>query len=209
MSARFVKIAVVGVVALTGGLVYTACMAETGRKEAKARIGKSAPDFGLKDTFGKSFTLSEFKGKTVVLEWINQDCPISAGKHKDKTMQNVYKKYAPKGVVWLAIDTTHYQKPEKNRIYAAQMNLAYPILHDPDGKVGRAYGATKTPHMYVIDKTGKLVYVGAIDDQGETNYVAAALESILAGKAVAKAKTDSYGCSVKYQVPKKKMRTGS
>ncbi len=167
-------------------------------KAKKAELGKAAPDFSLKDVYGKVFTLAEFKGKTVVLEWINHGCPVSKGKHMNKTMQNTYAKYAEKGVIWLGIDSTHSNTAEAVRVAAAQHQLTFPLLLDPDGKVGRTYEAKTTPHMYVIDKKGNLVYNGAIDDQKEVNHVAAALDDLLAGKAVAKSRTDPYGCGVKY-----------
>jgi len=172
----------------------------------KAELGAPAPDFELKDVYGKVFRLADFKGKIVVLEWINQECPVSKGKHENGTMQKTYKQFAVRDVVWLAIDSTFRnanekeRTPEQNRVYAAQMGLAYPILHDADGKVGRAYGAKTTPHMFVIDKKGSLVYDGAIDDRGDKNYVGAAIESVLAGKPVEEAKTTPYGCSVKYRM---------
>ncbi|HOW70815.1 MAG TPA: redoxin domain-containing protein [Phycisphaerae bacterium] len=163
-----------------------------------AEIGKPAPDFNLKDAYGKAFTLSEFKGKIVVLEWMNPGCPVSRGKQVDQVMQKTYAKYAAKGVVWLGVDSTAGQKAEANRVYAAETGLNYPVLLDPDGKVGHAFVATKTPHLFVIDKTGKLVYAGAIDDQGEKNFVGAAVEDLLAGREVAKSRTEAYGCTVKY-----------
>lgn len=183
--------------ALIGTLAYTQAPAAQ-RGGAPAVIGSQAPDFALKDVYGKEFKFGDFKDKVVVLEWINRECPVSRGAHEKKVMQDLYKKYATKGVIWLAIDTTAGSDPEKNRIYAAEKGLAYPILHDPDGQVGRAYGAKTTPHMFVIDKTGKLVYNGAIDDRKNTNFVAAALDEVLAGKPVSTSKTDPYGCSVKY-----------
>ncbi|HOA72785.1 MAG TPA: redoxin domain-containing protein [Phycisphaerae bacterium] len=163
-----------------------------------AKLGSAAPDFKLKDTFGKEFTLSEFKGRPVVLEWINQDCPVSRGAHEKSKMQDVYKKYADKGVIWLGVDSTYNMTAERNRVYAARMGLAYPILMDTDGQVGRLFQAKRTPHMFVIDKSGTLVYDGAIDDKKDQNYVAAALDDLLAGRTVSKPKTDAYGCGIKY-----------
>jgi len=185
------------VVALTGSVASTLVTAPE-QGQSPAVVGSQAPDFALKDSYGKEFRLADFKDKVVVLEWINRTCPVSRGAHEKKTMQDIYKKYAAKGVVWLAIDTTAGSDPEKNRVYAAEKGLAYPILHDPDGRTGRAYGAKTTPHMFVIDKTGKLVYNGAIDDRKETNYVAAALDEVLADKPVSTSRTEPYGCSVKY-----------
>ncbi len=166
---------------------------------AGAEVGSPAFGFELPDVYGKVFKLAEFKGRIVVLEWINQACPVSRGKHDDGVMQKTYKKYAKDGVIWLAIDSTHGRKPEQNRVYAAEQQLAYPILQDADGKVGRAYGARTTPHMFVIDKKGVLAYDGAIDDKADKNYVVAALDALLADKPVTTAKTAPYGCSVKYR----------
>jgi peroxiredoxin len=186
-------------IAATAAVIFLGQAAAGKGTPTKADIGAAAPSFALEDVYGKTFTLGDFKEHVVVLEWINQHCPVSHGKHKDGTMQNTYKKYADKGVIWLAIDSTYGAKPEANRVYAAQMGIAYPILHDPDGKVGHMYGAKTTPHMFVIDKKGVLVYDGAIDDQGKANYVAAALDAVLAGKPVENAKTKPYGCGVKYK----------
>jgi len=169
---------------------------------AKAELGSPAPQFALPDCYNKPFFLNEFKGKVVVLEWVNQRCPISMGAHREGKMQAIYKKYAGQGVVWLGIDSSHFADKEANRIHAAQMSITYPILNDPEGKVGKAYQAKTTPHMFIIDKAGNLVYDGAIDDQGEKNYVVAALDEILAGKPVSKPKTKPYGCTVKYKTPK-------
>lgn len=183
--------------ALAGSLAYTQTPAAE-KSGTPAVVGAPAPDFSLKDAYGKEFRLADFKGKVVVLEWINRNCPVSRGAHDKKVMQDTYKKYAAKGVVWLAIDTTAGSEPEKNRVYAAEKGLAYPILHDPDGQTGRAYRAKTTPHMFVLDKAGKLAYHGAIDDRKDTNYVAAALEEVLSGKPVSTSKTEPYGCAVKY-----------
>lgn len=189
---------------LVGLAVHTHVRAagESASAATAAKVGSPAPDFKLKDTFGKEFTLSEFKGRPVVLEWVNQDCPVSRKAHEKSKMQDVYKKYVGKGAVWLGIDSTHTATAEGNRVYAAQMGLAYPILLDTDGKVGRAFGAKRTPHMFVIDKAGTLVYDGAIDDQKDQNYVSAALEDLLANRAVGKSKTDAYGCGIKYAAAK-------
>lgn len=194
---------VIAVVACAGSVaLYSRTLAAPGAAEKKesrkAELGKPAPDFALQDTYGKEFKLSEFKGKTVVLEWFNANCPVVKSSHEKQKMQKVYKEYAEKGVIWLAIDTTAGAQAEPNRVHAAEYGLAYPILMDTDGEVGRAYGAKTTPHMFVVDKTGNLVYDGAIDDKASTNYVANALEDVLAGKTVRKSKTEPYGCGVKY-----------
>ena len=172
-------------------------------KHAAAEVGQAAPSFTLKGADGKTYNLSDFKDKVVVLEWLNQDCPVSKG--AQPVMKETSQKYAGKGVVWLAIDSTHGQTGEKDAEYAQKLGLSHPILLDSDGKVGHAYGAKTTPHMYVINK-GTLVYAGAIDNNAGRNksgdqyrnYVAEALDSVLAGKEIALSKTQPYGCSVKY-----------
>ena len=130
----------------------------------KASVGQKAPDFKLKDCAGRATSLSEFAGKIVVLEWINQKCPVSRGKHKDSTMQDAWASFKGKEVVWLAVDSSHYADPEANEKYIQKMKLPYVILHDADGKVGKQYGARTTPHMFVIDAEGVLAYAGALDD---------------------------------------------
>lgn len=194
-----IRVLTVGVLGLVLGAFWVVPAIGGGAVEVKAKIGKPAPDFTLRDCHEKTFKLSDYKGKIVVLEWVNQHCPVTKGKHADKTMQKTFAKYARDGVVWLGIDSTSTLDVEKNRIYAAEMGLAFPLLNDSDGKVGRTYGARTTPHMFVIDKSGNLVYNGAIDDQGKRNYVAEAIEAVVAGSTVAKAKTRPYGCSVKYK----------
>jgi peroxiredoxin len=192
---------VVALAGVAGAVLYTTSVAQ----ESKARIDEMAPDFTLKDYHGKEFKLSEFRGKVVVLEWVNQDCPVTRRVHQQDRIQGTYRKYAEKGVVWVGIDTTDGMPPERNRVYAAKMGLAFPILHDTDGKVGRAYGAKTTPHMFIIDKSGKLVYDGAWDDDPNgrkefegKSYVSAALDALLEGKTIENSKTQPYGCSVKY-----------
>lgn len=170
--------------------------------DSKATVGQSAPGFKLKDVYGKEFSLEEFRGHIVVLEWTNYECPYVKAHHQEKqTTQKLYAKYADKGIVWLGIDSTHTRKPDQNRKWAAANRIAYPILHDPTGSVGHAYGAKTTPHMFVIDKDGVLAYAGAIDDTKNTNYVDAAIASLLDGKKPDKTETKPYGCSVKYAKP--------
>jgi peroxiredoxin len=180
---------------------------------ADLKIGGQAPDFTLKDTGGTEHSLSDFKGKTVVLEWTNYDCPFVKKHYGSGNMQMLQKKYTGEGVVWLSIWSSAegkqgYYKPEEwvKKIDAAKAK-ATAVLLDATGTVGKLYGAKTTPHMFVIDKEGKLVYRGAIDDnrywdpktiKGAKNYVADALDALLAGKKVAEADTKSYGCSVKY-----------
>ncbi len=189
--------------AVAAGSALTAVLAAAD-DAPQATVGQVAPDFELKDVYGKPFKLSDFKGKIVVLEWVNKGCPVSRRCHKQARMQELYKKYAEK-VVWLGIDTTAGAKPEENRVYVAQIGITYPLLHDTDQKVGRMYGAKTTPHMFVIDADGKLAYQGAIDDDPQgaketpVNYVAAAIDNLMAGKAVETSQTKPYGCGVKYR----------
>jgi len=171
--------------------------------------GKRAPNFELNSFDGKSVSLSDYRGKIVVLEWFNFECPFVMY-HYDllstrTTMIDLAKKYKDKNVVWLAVNSTNHTTPAANKAFAKQYRLPYLILDDRPGKVGRAYGAETTPHMYVINTRGNLVYEGAIDDspmgrkkEGVINYVDNALAELTAGKAVSTAKTKPYGCTVKY-----------
>ena len=169
-------------------------------------IGESAPDFTLNDTAGKEVSLSDFEGKTVVLEWLNPDCPFVKRHYKAGTMKKLATEYGGEGVVWLTINSTNYMDAAANGKFKAVNDLPYTILVDQSGEVGHLYGARTTPHMYIIDGSGELVYNGAIDDDprggkgdGAINYVAAALDQALAGNAVTTAETTPYGCSVKYK----------
>ena len=171
---------------------------------AAATIGAAAPAFTLSDQSGKQVALADFAGKVVVLEWVNPDCPFVKRHYGAKTMSELASRYKDRGVVWLAVNTTKYMSSEDNQKWIAAHALPYPILNDQSGEIGRLYGAKTTPHMYVIDPKGTLVYAGAIDDdpQGASakrvNYVDQALGEVLAGKAVTVAQTKPYGCSVKY-----------
>ena len=174
---------------------------EGGEHAAKAEIGKPAPLFTLKNHDGKEVKLADYKDKIVVLEWYNINCPVC--KEYTDRMKEWAKKYGEKGVVWLAIDSTHNGSDSSNAAYAKKHGVTYPILNDFDGKTGHAYGATATPHMFVIHK-GTLVYAGAIDDskgrgKATKNYVAEAIDAVMAGKPVATAQTKAFGCSVKYK----------
>ncbi len=169
---------------------------------AKAEVGKPAPDFELKDTTGKTYTLSALKDKIVVLEWVNQDCPYSNDTPRTGAlpkMKELSRKYAEKGVVWLAIDSTWGRTPEQDEKYRTAKEIPHPILLDSEGKVGRAYGAQTTPHMFIINK-GTLVYAGAHwAKDNSRDYISESLDAILAGKEVPLAQTKSYGCTVKYK----------
>lgn len=176
---------------------------------ARVEIGKTVPDFSLKGIDGKSYSLSDFKGKVVVLEWTNPNCPFVERVYRDRIMTAVQKKYSEE-VVWLAVNSTHpnhgdFESAESLTKTYTQWNAMFStMLLDPDGKVGKMFDAKTTPHMFVIDKEGKLVYAGAIDDDPRggkretTNYVNAAISSVMEGKPVAVTTTRPYGCSVKY-----------
>jgi peroxiredoxin len=175
----------------------------------KAEIGKTAPGFTLTDLDGRQHRLSDYRGKVVVLEWFNPDCPF-VKKHHERTrsMAETYTSASEMGAVWLAINSGAPGKQghglERNKLAKEDYGIEYPILLDESGKVGKAYDAKTTPHMYIIDSNGTLVYRGAIDSTrdaqnlGETNYVRKALEELSGGDQVSAKETQSYGCSVKY-----------
>jgi peroxiredoxin len=194
-------------------LIATALALASAGTMSQATVGQAAPAFSAVDTAGKSVSLTDFKGKHVVLEWVNPGCPFVVKHYDSSNMQGTQKEAAAKGVVWLAINST---APEhKDFLAPAAMSkwmqghkaAATATLMDADGKVGKAYGARTTPHMYIINPAGMLVYAGAIDSKpssnaadipGATNHVKAALAETLAGKPVSVATTKPYGCSVKY-----------
>ena len=183
-------------------------------KGTSATVGKTAPDFSLTTASGESVSLSSFKGKEVVLEWVNFDCPFVKKHYDEGHMQKLQKEYAEKGVVWILVSSANeehdtFQDSEglAARAKKQKANATYSLV-DKDGTVGKSYKAKTTPHMYVINKEGTLAYAGAIDsikssDSSDIaksdNYVAAALDDLLAGKKVANPETKPYGCSVKYE----------
>ena len=171
-------------------------------------VGDTAPGFTLKDTAGREVSLADFKGKVVVLEWTNPDCPFVQRHYKEGSMKNLTSAYSESmGVVWLTINSTNYMDAAANAGFVKAEGITWPVLVDQDGTVGHAYGAATTPHMFVIDAKGTVVYNGAIDDDprgnmeagARTNYVSDALNDIAAGKAVSTPETKPYGCSVKYK----------
>jgi peroxiredoxin len=182
--------------------------------EAKLEIGKAAPAFELKDLDGKAVKLADYKGKVVVLEWFNPECPFVVHQHSEGVLKDAAAKATKDGVVWLAINSSGPGKEgngvEKNKKAVADWKMAYPVLVDEDGTVGMAYGSKNTPTMYIIDAKGMLAYHGAIDNAPEgkpeggtlVSYVENALAELKAGKAVSKAETKPYGCGVKYAKPK-------
>jgi hypothetical protein len=176
-------------------------------------VGQPAPAFSAVDVNGRSVSLADFKGKHVVLEWVNPGCPFVVKHYGSGNLPATQKEATARGVVWLAVNSTaadhgDYKAPVALGAWMKQQQAAAThTLMDADGKVGRAYAARTTPHMYVIDPKGTLVYAGAIDSKptanpadipGATNHVKAALAETLAGKPVTVAQTRPYGCSVKY-----------
>lgn len=181
---------------------------------AKAEVGQAAPAFKSIASDGKTYSLSDFKGKVVVLEWYNTGCPFIRKHYDGGHMQSLQDTYGKKGVVWLSVASSapgkegYLSASEAQADRAKYSSKALATLLDPDGKIGRLYEAKTTPHMFIIDTQGKLIYNGAIDDHNSTdmedikvskNYVSAALDEVLAGKAVSVPTTKPYGCSVKYQ----------
>jgi len=180
---------------------------------AAPTVGQPAPAFQAVDAAGRSRSLGEFAGKTVVLEWTNNGCPYVQKHYGSGNMQSLQKRATADGVVWLTIISSApgmqgYLAPPQAKAWKAKAYAASTdLLLDPQGRVGRAYEAKTTPHMFVIDKAGRLVYMGGIDDRpyaepaslkGAKNYVAAALDDLKAGRPVAVATSRPYGCSVKY-----------
>jgi len=181
---------------------------------AAAQPGNPAPDFSETDASGATQSLSDFQGQWVVLEWFNKDCPFVRKHYGTGNMQALQKQYTDKDVTWLSVISSAegkqgYLEPAEALTEAKShdMNVSTPILLDTDGSMGRAYGAKTTPHMFIINPEGVVVYAGAIDDndsarpstvEGAKNYVAAALDESLSGKPVSMASSRAYGCSVKY-----------
>jgi peroxiredoxin len=193
------KVAMLGVAG-----AFLLALAPLTTPDVTAAVGAAAPDFTLPDQNGNEVSLSDFSGKVVVLEWINWDCPFVIRHYEAETFAKIAGKLKDQDVVWLAVNSTHYATSDKDKEWIGKYKLPYSILSDASGKVGKLYDAKTTPHMYIIDKTGTLVYAGGIDDdpKGEsenpTNYVKKALKEVLAGKAVSVPESKPYGCSVKY-----------
>jgi peroxiredoxin len=177
-------------------------------------VGSAAPEFSSPDANGKTQSLSQYKGKYVVLEWFNPDCPFVKKHYGGGNMQKLQDDYTSKGVVWLTIDSNapgtegNITSEQAQKIMAQWKTKQTALVLDPESKVAKLYGAKNTPHMVVINPEGKIVYEGAIDSKASpnpadipssTNYVKAALDESLAGKPVSNAQTKPYGCSVKYK----------
>ena len=176
-------------------------------------VGSAAPDFSVPDTNGKTESLSVYKGKYVVLEWFNPECPFVKKHYGSDNMQKLQAEYTDKGVIWLTIDSNapgtegNLSADQAKRVMNSWKTRQTALLLDPQSKVAKLYGAKNTPNMVVINPDGKIVYEGAIDSKAtpnpadipsSTNYVKNALDESLAGKPVSNAQTKPYGCSVKY-----------
>jgi hypothetical protein len=198
---------------LRAGVIALAALTLPGIAAAAAVVGQPAPAFTLTDTNGKAESLADFSGKYVVLEWINYECPFVKKHYGSGNMQKLQKKYVGEGVVWLSINSSapgkqgNYEPAKWNELTAEAKASPTAVLLDPEGTVGRAYGAKTTPHMYVIDPKGSVIYAGGIDDKpstdpadipGARNYVDEALGEAMTGKPITIASSTPYGCSVKY-----------
>jgi hypothetical protein len=182
--------------------------------QAAPSVGQAAPDFTLKDASGKTVKLSDYRGKHVVLEWTNPGCPYVQKHYNSGNMPATQKEAVEKGVVWLAINSTEksaYDYMEPAKVVAwQQARKAAPtaVLMDEEGSAGMAYGARTTPHMYIVNPQGQLIYAGGIDSipssnpddiKKAVNYVRQGLNEALAGKAITASVTRPYGCSIKYK----------
>ena len=180
---------------------------------ASPQTGTSAPGFTAVDSKGKRHTLAAYKGKTVVLEWTNHECPYTVKHYATGNMQALQKAATESGAIWLTVVSSrpgsqgHVEALEADKLTDDRNAHPTAVLLDPAGDLGKLYGARVTPHMYVIDPSGMLIYMGAIDDQptanhasvkGARSYVREALDAVAAGRPVAVASTRPYGCTVKY-----------
>jgi len=200
-------------VAVAAAATLTVAVAQQSSNDQGVTAGDKAPAFTLKDTQGREHSLESILAaedtKAVVLEWFNPDCPFVRKHHgSNKTMKELAASYKAKGITWIAINSgapgLQGAGLERNKRAIEEYKIDYPVLLDESGKVGKAYGAKRTPEMYVIARDGTIVYHGAIDNErspmkvGDTNYVKKALEAHLAGQSVEVTRTRAYGCTVKY-----------
>ncbi len=203
------SIALAGVSALLAALLML-----PGQARPAPAVGQAAPDFSLTDTAGKTVKLSDFKGKHVVLEWTNPGCPFVRKHYDPSNMQALQKEAGGKGVVWLAVNSTADSHPDylapaqMGRWMSQQKAAPAATLMDEEGSIGKSYGARTTPHMYIVNPQGMLIYAGGIDSipsarpddiKTATNYVRAGLAESLAGKPLSTPASRPYGCSVKYK----------
>ncbi|MEE4375937.1 MAG: thioredoxin family protein [Candidatus Competibacteraceae bacterium] len=181
--------------------------------QATPSVGEPAPEFTGTDSNGVSHKLSDFRGSNVVLEWTNHECPFTQKHYRTGNMQQLQKEVAAQDIVWLSVVSSapgkqgHVTPEQANELTKSRQAAPTAVLLDSDGTIGRLYGARTTPHMYVIDPEGTLVYMGGIDDkptadsadiEGAKNYVRVALNALSEGQPVESAVTRPYGCSVKY-----------
>ncbi|MEM7018933.1 MAG: thioredoxin family protein [Pseudomonadota bacterium] len=177
-------------------------------------VGAPAPDFSGMDSNGKTHKLSDYQGKTVVLEWTNHDCPYVVKHYSSGNMQSTQKDLTEKDVVWLTVISSspgtqgHVSAEKANELTTSRGAVPSAVILDESGDIGRLYGAKTTPHMYIVDEAGQLVYMGGMDDkpspsksslEGATNYVRVAMTEMAEGKPITSAVTRPYGCSVKYK----------
>jgi len=186
------------------GIAVALSLAATTPTSTGAAVGRPAPQFTLENQDGVEVSLATYAGKIVVLEWTNPDCPFVQAHYEKHTMTDLAARYKPKGVEWIAINSSHDITNTADKDWATKQNIPYSILNDASGTTGHAFGATNTPGMYIIGKDGKLLYRGAIDNDQEENktqpinYVDRALGEILGDKPVSIPMTKPYGCTVKY-----------
>lgn len=186
-----------------------AVQTRVGRPDPAGPRARRAPEFEMDSFDGRKVKLADYKNQIVVLEWFNPECPYSRYHYETaKTMVQTAEKYRDKGVIWLAVNSTVQTTPPANREFAAKHKLPYPILDDRTGKMARAYGARTTPHLFIIDKAGRIVYDGAIDNAplgkqeasaGTLNYVDQALAELTANRAIRVPNTPPYGCTITYR----------
>ncbi len=198
-----------------GATAAAGCLAPalSTRAEANAQTGTPAPAFTATDSKGRAHALAAYKGKTVILEWTNHECPYTVKHYATGNMQALQKAATDAGVIWLTVVSSrpgtqgHVNGLEADQLTENRSARPTAVLLDPDGNLGRLYGARTTPHMFIIDPAGTLVYMGAIDDQptanpasvkGARNYVREALDAMSQDRPIAAASTRPYGCSVKY-----------
>lgn len=197
-----------------GSIVMSAlALLTAGTLMAAPEVGKAAPAFSVADTNGKTHSLDQYRGKWVVLEWLNHECPYVRKHYDNGVMQALQKKYVDKGVVWLSVVSSapgkqgHFPNDRANALTKEKKASPTAVLIDAPGTVGRAYDARTTPHMFVINPQGNVVYMGGIDDkptaraadlQGARPHVDIALQEAMAGKPVSVPTSKPYGCTVKY-----------
>ena len=213
MKKFYSSIGMAAVALLTAGMLVSCAEEAVAFDSAPPEVGKAAPVFSTADTNGQTHSLDQYRGKWVVLEWLNHGCPFVKNHYDTGTMQALQKKYTAQGVVWLSVVSSapgkqgHYSNEKANELTREKDAAPTAVLIDSPGTIGRAYHARTTPHMFVINPEGNVVYMGGIDDTATTDaerlktarpLVDLALGEALAGKPVSVASSQPYGCSVKY-----------